>query len=68
MEVVGEGQKLPAGHCVHEMFDVVVQADETYWPVEHRLHGVHVAALVDVEYEVPAVQPVGKDGLFKISE
>jgi hypothetical protein len=60
VEVVGEGQTLPTGHCVHEMFDVAVHAAETYWPVEHRLHPVHMAALVDVEKVLPAVQAVEK--------
>ena len=35
-----------------------MQADVTRWPAAHVLHAVHVAALVVLEYELPAVQPV----------
>jgi hypothetical protein len=58
VEVAELGQKLPAGHWVHEMLAVAVQTDETYWPVEQVLHAVHVAALVVVEYVLPAVHAV----------
>jgi hypothetical protein len=58
VEVAELGQKLPAGHWVHEMSAVAVQTDDTYWPVEQVLHAVHVAALVVVEYVLPAVHAV----------
>ena len=49
VEVVGEGQKLPARQGKQLAFDVEVQAEDVYWPETQTAHRLHAVALAEVE-------------------
>ena len=56
VELALSGQKFPWGQPAHTMFELVVQKDETYWPLAQVPQAVQLAALEVVEKLVLATQ------------
>jgi hypothetical protein len=54
VDVVGSGQKLPAGHGLQLVLAVRLQTLSTYWPSAHTPHSVHAGALIPDEYDTPS--------------